>query len=128
MSRYKKAIVNEYEFELIDGIKAVAKPTIEDFFEIQCILKDIGVKKEADLKRIRDLLVRVLWQACLVWKDNKPTNDLIESESDANIQNIDAYVAKNVLELWGELLVATEISDRKFANKIVEDYKEESKN
>jgi len=118
MSRYKKTIVNELEFKEIGGQTALCKPTIEDVFEANVIFKNVAIKKDLDMMAARKLIAKTLWQGCFVWKDNRPTEQKIDSEAETKYEDIDNYVAKHVIELWAEFLEKAEIVDKKAIKKM----------
>lgn len=128
MSYYKKAIVNEYVIDETDGFKAIAKPTVEDLFEINVIFKELTTKKDLDLEKVRALLNKVLWQGIHKWKDNKPTDEKVEGMEDVTKDDINYAVSKNIIVLWANLLEQSGIFDTKVVQQMKDEYKKETKN
>ena len=112
MSRYRKAVLNEYELQEIDGTKAFIKPSVEDKFEALEIVKSAQLDKDIDLKRVRSHLVNLLF------KSQKE-----EGEDRASKDDIDSFVVPNIFELWVEYLTAIGISKKDDSDKAQEDLK-----
>lgn len=111
--------MNEIELKELGGQIALVKPSVEDKFNALMIIKDTQVKKDLDLKVVRDHLTDVLWKSIHVFdSDNKPTDKLIKGEEETTRTDIDAYVVTNLFELWVDYATKIGIIDEKKAKEL----------
>lgn len=125
MSRYRKAQHNEVELKEIDGVTPILRPTRDEIFKAIDLFKEQSVRKSADLHAVRQYLSDLLYNSLFLWEGNKRTEKREEGSEDITKDDIDDYVVKNVFELWGEVLFATNIIDKTKFEELQKKQKEE---
>jgi hypothetical protein len=103
MSRYKKVLLNEIEMPEIDDIIPVPYLTIETRLEALELLQ-VQAKQGMDIRKVKDYLVKVLKEGCFEHDEKGLRLELKETEKDFDITLLDAYVTKNLMDLWMTLL------------------------
>lgn len=127
MGRYRKVVLNEVELKEIGGQTPLIKPSVEDKFRALEIFKKMSMDKVIDLSEIRVYLTELLFKSIHIFKDGKPTSQIIESETDTTKTDIDAYVVENLFELWTETVIELGIVDRDKAESVKKKAEEETK-
>lgn len=108
MTRYRQALLNEVEFE-VDGNKVLIRPSLKQKFEALEMLKDFQQKKDADLKKLKNFLVDLIFESL-------PEQE--RSEVSAKIE-VETFVVENILKLWAEVQVALKFAKREDVDRLL---------
>ena len=106
MTRYRKAILNELEFD-VDGTKVMIRPTLEDKFEALQMLKEFQQKGDADLKKLKDYMTKLIFNAL-------PETEQNEVDAKKETEN---FVVENILKIWIEIQVGFKFASREEVEK-----------